>query len=68
MKRAWGNICIALGAVLPGIGGTYARNGLPEVLYATELIGILFIFLGYCIIRYSKEKTLYTDQKIEQQT
>ena len=63
MQRAWGNIFIAIGAILPGIGGSYARYGKPEVLYVTELIGILIIFLGYVIIRSSVEKSVYSQQR-----
>lgn len=42
-----GNILIAVGALLPGIGGTFTRFGHVEVLYVTEFIGLLLIFAGY---------------------
>lgn len=42
-----GNVLIALGALLPGIGGTATRAGFVEVLYVTELIGLLLIWAGY---------------------
>ena len=42
-----GNICIAVGAILPGIGGTFTRFGHVEVLYVTEFIGLLLIYLGF---------------------
>ena len=42
-----GNIAIAVGALLPGIGGTFTRFGHVEVLYVTELAGLLLIYLGY---------------------
>jgi hypothetical protein len=42
-----GNVLIAVGALLPGIGGTFTRFGYVEVLYVTELIGLLLIFAGY---------------------
>ncbi len=45
--RYLGNILIAIGALLPGIGGTMTRMGHVEVLYVTELLGLLFIFAGY---------------------
>jgi len=45
--RMWANIFIALGGLLPGIGGASARFGRVEVLYVTELLGILLILLGY---------------------
>ncbi len=45
--RAVGNTLIAVGAILPGIGGTATRMGYTEVLYVTELLGILLIWAGY---------------------
>jgi len=42
-----GNILIAIGALLPGIGGTFTRFGHVEVLYVTEFIGLLLIYAGY---------------------
>jgi hypothetical protein len=40
-------VLIAIGAILPGIGGTFTRFGHTEVLYVTELIGLLVIYLGF---------------------
>jgi hypothetical protein len=45
--RFIGNVFIALGGILPGIGGTFTRFGHTEVLYVTELIGLLCIYAGY---------------------
>jgi hypothetical protein len=45
--RYVGNVLIAVGALLPGIGGTFTRFGHTEVLYVTELIGLLFIYAGF---------------------
>jgi hypothetical protein len=42
-----GNICIAVGAILPGIGGAFTRFGHVEVLYVTEFIGLLLIYAGF---------------------
>ena len=46
-----GNIFIALGGLLPGIGGTFTRMGYVEVLFVTELIGLILIYIGYRIIK-----------------
>ena len=48
--RFIGNLYIAVGALLPGIGGTFTRFGHTEVLYVTEFIGLVLIYVGY---RYS---------------
>jgi hypothetical protein len=45
--RVYANVLIALGAILPGIGGTATRMGYVEVLYVTELAGLLLTWLGY---------------------
>jgi hypothetical protein len=44
--RAAGNALIAVGAILPGIGGSFAKVGMVEVLYVGECIGIMLIWLG----------------------
>jgi hypothetical protein len=51
-NRYVGNIMIAVGALLPGIGGTATRAGFVEALYVTELLGMLLIYAGYraCIL------------------
>jgi hypothetical protein len=45
--RFIGNVLIAVGALLPGIGGTATRMGHVEVLYVTEFLGLCLIWLGY---------------------
>jgi hypothetical protein len=46
-NRYLGNILIAIGGLLPGIGGAFTRFGLVEVLYITELAGLVLIYAGY---------------------
>lgn len=45
--RVVGNSLIAVGALLPGIGGMATRLGHVEVLYLGEFLGIILIWLGY---------------------
>lgn len=45
--RVIANVLIAIGAILPGIGGTATRMGYTEVLYITELAGLLLTWMGY---------------------
>jgi hypothetical protein len=47
--RTWANALIATGAILPGIGGSATRFGYTEILYVTELVGLLFTWSGYRI-------------------
>ena len=44
--RAWGNALIALGAIMPGIGGSFAKAGMVEVLYIGECVGLIVIWIG----------------------
>lgn len=44
--RAAGNALIALGAIMPGIGGSFAKAGVVEALYIGECIGLIVIWLG----------------------
>jgi hypothetical protein len=45
--RVVANVLIAIGAILPGIGGAATRMGYTEVLYVTELVGLVLIWIGY---------------------
>ena len=49
--RLIGNVVIAIGAILPGIGGSFTRMGHVNVLFVTELIGLALIYIGYRIIK-----------------
>jgi succinate dehydrogenase hydrophobic anchor subunit len=61
--RFLGNIFIAIGALLPGIGGTATRFGYVEVLYITELIGLICIYYGYHIMRKDQSASLHANQQ-----
>jgi hypothetical protein len=61
--RFLGNVLIAIGALLPGIGGTFTRFGYVEVLYITEFIGLTFIYLGYHMMRKDRATSLHVNQQ-----
>jgi hypothetical protein len=61
--RFLGNILIAVGALLPGIGGTFTRFGYVEVLYVTELVGLTLIYFGYHMMRKDQSTSLHTNQQ-----
>lgn len=60
--RMLGNVFIAIGALLPGIGGSFTRFGYVEVLYVTELLGLVCIYFGYRIIKTDKSGSVHTKQ------
>lgn len=62
--RMWGNVLIAVGAILPGIGGGSARAGYVEVLYVTELVGLVLIWWGYRTIIKDKSDTIHANQRL----
>ena len=61
-NRFAGNVLIALGGLLPGIGGSFTKFGYVEVLYITELIGLCLIFSGYFVIRRDSKPSLWKEQ------
>jgi hypothetical protein len=61
--RFLGNILIAIGALLPGIGGTFTRFGYVEVLYITEFIGLTFIYFGYHMMRKDHSASVHANQQ-----
>ncbi len=63
-SRFLGNVCIAIGGLLPGIGGSFTKFGYVEVLYVTEFIGLSFIYLGYRVIRGDTRRSLHVNQAV----
>jgi hypothetical protein len=45
--RARGTALIAVGGLLPGIGGGMAKAGTIEALYVGEFLGLILIWIGY---------------------
>jgi hypothetical protein len=45
--RVQANVLIAVGSLLPAIGGSFSKAGQAEILYLTELAGAVVIFLGF---------------------
>ena len=63
-ERFWGNLLIALGAILPGIGGSFTRFGHVEVLYVTELLGLGLIIWAYQIMRKAPSHSVHMAQRV----
>jgi hypothetical protein len=47
--RMYGNILIAAGALAPAVGGTFVRLGLVDLLYLSELVGAVVMFVGFVL-------------------
>jgi len=46
-NRMIGNILIAVGAILPAIGGSFIKLGLPDYLYLSEFLGAILMYIGF---------------------
>ncbi len=46
-NRMIGNILIAAGALLPAMGGSFIQMGLPDILYVSEFLGAILMFIGF---------------------
>lgn len=46
-NRMLGNILIAAGALSPAMGGTFLRAGLADMLYLSEFVGAILMFIGF---------------------
>lgn len=62
-NRVRGNWLIAVGALLPGIGGSFTRAGMVEVLYVTELVGLSLIWLGYRAMVDDRAPSIHASQR-----
>jgi hypothetical protein len=47
VNRMFGNVLIAVGALSPAMGGSLLRAGLTDMLYLSELIGAILMFIGF---------------------
>ena len=49
VQRMFGNILIAAGALLPAIGGSFLKIGLTDMLYISELFGVILMYAGFLV-------------------
>jgi hypothetical protein len=47
LNRVIGNVLIAAGALSPAMAGSFVKAGLVDILYVSELIGAVLMFLGF---------------------
>ncbi len=61
--HVYGNALIAVGALLPGIGGSFTRAGYVEALYVAEILGLLLIWGGYRAMTQVKVESIHSVQQ-----
>jgi len=49
VQRMLGNILIAAGAMMPAVGGSFLRAGLPDILYLSEFLGVVIMYGGFML-------------------
>ncbi len=47
VNRLLGNILIAAGGLMPAMGGTFVAAGMLDLLYISELVGVILMFIGF---------------------
>ena len=46
-NRMIGNVLIAIGALAPAMAGSFVSLGLPDLLYLSEFIGVVLMYIGF---------------------
>lgn len=46
-NRMFGNILIAAGALSPAVGGSLLKAGLADILYLSEFVGAILMYVGF---------------------
>ncbi len=57
-QRVLGNVLIAIGGLSPAVGGTLAARGLGDVLFASELLGAVLLFIGFRLATTQQPETV----------
>ncbi|MDD2921494.1 MAG: hypothetical protein PHQ36_04340 [Anaerolineales bacterium] len=56
-NRMFGNVLIAAGALSPAMGGTLLKAGYTDMLYVSEFIGAILMFIGFVMATSGKSET-----------
>lgn len=47
LNRVIGNVLIATGALIPAIAGSFVGAGMVDMLYLSELLGVVIMYIGF---------------------
>jgi hypothetical protein len=56
VNRMFGNILIAAGALSPAMGGSLLKAGLADMLYVSEFVGAILMFIGFMLATSGKSE------------
>ncbi len=57
-NRMFGNVLIAAGALSPAMGGSLLKAGYTDMLYISEFIGAILMFIGFVMSTSGKSETI----------
>ena len=57
-NRMFGNILIAAGALSPAMGGSLLKAGLTDMLYISEFVGAILMFIGFMLATSGKSEAV----------
>ena len=56
-NRMFGNILIAAGALSPAMGGSLLKAGYADMLYLSEFVGVILMYIGFILATSGKSET-----------
>lgn len=56
-NRMFGNILIAAGALSPAMGGSLLKAGYVDMLYVSEFVGVILMYIGFVMSTSGKSET-----------
>ncbi len=59
-QRMIGSIFIAVGGIAPAMAGSFVGLGLPDLLYLSELVGAILMYIGFLEATTSPAKSMVT--------
>jgi hypothetical protein len=59
-NRMFGNILIAAGALSPAMGGTLLKAGLTDMLYLSEFVGAILMYVGFILATSTRSEPVAT--------
>ena len=57
-NRMFGNILIAAGALSPAMGGSLLKAGYADMLYLSEFVGVILMFIGFSMATSGKPEAV----------
>ncbi len=60
-NRMFGNILIAAGALSPAMGGSLLKAGLADMLYLSEFVGAILMYIGFVMATSGKSESAPSD-------